>query len=84
MGLCVWKVLSTPTPLDIFLTIKDEPKPLFLMESTTPSNGCNLSLVPSTTLTSTTTVSPGEKLGISSLSCEDSTVCIYLFLFTSI
>ena len=33
IGLCVWKVLSTPIPLDIFLTIKEEPKPLFFIDN---------------------------------------------------
>ena len=37
---------------------------------TTPSNACNLDLSPSFTLTETVTVSPGLKIGKSSLSCD--------------
>ena len=60
----------TPIPLDIFLTIKEEFNPAFLMCITTPSNACNLDLSPSFTLTETVTVSPGLKIGKPSLSCD--------------
>ena len=60
-------------PLDIFLTINEELRPAFLIFITTPSKACSLDLFPSCTLTVTTTVSPGLKGGISSLSCELST-----------
>ena len=69
-GLWSWKVLSTPIPLDIFLTIKDEFRPEFLTDITTPSKACNLVRSPSLTLTETETVSPGLNDGMSSLSCD--------------
>ena len=69
-GLWSWKVLSTPIPLDIFLTIKDELRPEFLTDITTPSKACNLVRSPSLTLTETDTVSPGLNDGISFLSCD--------------
>ena len=69
MGLCNWNVLSTPIPLEIFLTIKEEFNPAFLMPITTPSKTCNRTLSPSLTFTDTATVSPGLKSGVSSFNC---------------
>ena len=69
-------------PLDIFLTIKAEFKPAFLIFMTTPSKAWSLVLSPSLTLTDTTTVSPGLNEGISSfnwLASKDSMICAGVF-----
>ena len=50
-----------PTPLEIFLTIKEEFKPLFFTAITIPSKGCDLSLVPSLTRYSTKLYLLGKK-----------------------
>ena len=63
-GLNIGNTLSTPSPKDIFLTVKDELRPLFFFPMQTPSNACILSRVPSRTFTLTLTVSPGWNCGI--------------------
>ncbi len=63
-GECNWNVLSTPSPEEIFLTIKEEFKPLFLLAITMPSKTWIRFLFPSTTFTPTATVSPTSNLGI--------------------
>ena len=58
------KILSTPSPYEIFLTVKLSFMPFPPRAIQTPSKAWILSLVPSTTLTSTFIVSPGLKSGI--------------------
>src|SRR4030081_1181803 len=62
-GLCVWKTRSTPSPCEILRTVNEELSPRWLRAITTPSYACTRSRSPSTTLTCTTTVSPGLKSG---------------------
>ena len=50
------KILSTPTPLEIFLIIKVSLIPDPFMAMIVPSKTCSLSLMPSFTLTYTLTV----------------------------
>ena len=38
VGLKIGKTLSTPSPKEIFLTVKDELNPLFFLAIQTPSN----------------------------------------------
>ena len=71
-------------PLEIFLTMNEEFRPLFLIPITTPSKACNLVLSPSLTLTETTIVSPGLNDGMSSFNWFDSkslTICEGVFSF---
>src|ERR1700730_5594545 len=63
-GLYVWKTRSTPSPCEILRTVNEELSPRLLRAITTPSYACTRSRSPSTTLTCTTTVSPGLKSGI--------------------
>src|SRR5439155_7560804 len=60
-GECSGKIRSTPTPAEIFRTVKVAliPPPRRAMH--TPSNACSRSLSPSRTRTITRTVSPGSK-----------------------
>src|SRR5208283_1095373 len=74
-GECTGNILSTPTPKDIFRTIKVSRTPLPLRAITTPSKGWSRSLSPSTTLTYILTVSPILKAGTSLLK-PSSTACI--------
>ena len=53
------KVLSTPSPNEIFLTVNDEFKSLLFFAIQTPSKYCILSFFPSVILTPTLTTSPG-------------------------
>ena len=53
------KVLSTPSPKEIFLTVKDELRSLFFLARQTPSKYWILSFLPSVILTPTFTTSPG-------------------------
>ena len=53
------KVLSTPSPKEIFLTVNDEFKSLFFFAIQTPSKYWILSFLPSVILTPTFTTSPG-------------------------
>src|SRR5687767_13187187 len=62
-GEWVWKVRSTPSPEEILRTMKEEFSPRLRLAMTMPSKACTRFLSPSTTLTLTTTVSPGEKSG---------------------
>src|SRR5712691_7822301 len=64
----VWNVRSTPSPDDILRTMNEEFRPRLRLAITMPSNACTRFLSPSTTLTFTTTVSPGEKSGTLRLS----------------
>src|SRR5207342_1658349 len=63
-GEYVWNVLSTPSPLDTLRTTNDELRPRLRLAMTTPSYACTRLRSPSTTLTLTMTVSPGENAGI--------------------
>ena len=63
IGLYNAKVLSTPSPKVIFLTVNEEFKCLFFFEIHTPSKYWILSLLPSVILTPTLTMSPGKNLG---------------------
>ena len=56
-------ILSTPIPPETFRIVNVAETSLPFFEITKPSNFCNLSLPPSTTLTSTARVSPDENLG---------------------
>ena len=53
------KVLSTPSPKEIFLTVNDEFKSLLFLAIQTPSKYWILSFLPSVILTPTFTTSPG-------------------------
>ena len=64
IGLYKAKVLSTPSPNEIFLTVKEEFMSLFFFAIQTPSKYWILSLLPSVILTPTFTISPGKKGGI--------------------
>src|SRR5690242_4123203 len=55
---------STPSPYEIFRSVKLELRPAFLRPMHTPSKAWMRSRSPSTTLRLTFTVSPGEKSGI--------------------
>src|ERR1044071_7648272 len=59
----VWKVRSTPSPDEILRTMNEELRPLLRLAITMPSKACERLRSPSTTLTLTITVSPGEKSG---------------------
>src|SRR6478672_783342 len=63
-GEYVWKVRSTPSPLDTLRTMKLELRLRLRLAMTTPSNAWTRLRVPSTTLTLTITVSPGANAGI--------------------
>src|SRR2546430_15621855 len=63
-GEYVWNVRSTPSPLEILRTTKDEFSPRLRFPITTPSYACTRLRSPSTTLTLTTIVSPGANSGI--------------------
>ena len=58
------KILSIPSPYEIFLTVKEEFKPEFFLAIQIPSKACILDLSPSRTLTFTFIVSPALKFGI--------------------
>src|SRR5580704_7727458 len=62
-GLCDWNTRSTPSPWEILRTVNEELSPRLLRAITTPSYACTRSRSPSTTLTCTTTVSPGLNSG---------------------
>src|SRR5688572_4535339 len=62
-GECVWKVRSTPSPEEILRTMNDEFRPRLRLAITMPSKAWTRLRSPSTTLTLTMTVSPGEKSG---------------------
>src|SRR6185295_15172945 len=64
-GELVWKVRSTPSPEEILRTMNEELRPLLRLAITMPSKACERLRSPSTTLTLTITVSPGEKSGTS-------------------
>src|SRR5262245_27151199 len=64
-GEWVWKVRSTPSPEEILRTMNEELRPRLRLAMTMPSNACRRLRSPSTTLTLTTTVSPGPKSGTS-------------------
>src|SRR6185503_5448894 len=64
-GEYVWNVRSTPSPEEILRTMNEELRPLLRLAITMPSKACERLRSPSTTLTLTITVSPGEKSGIS-------------------
>ena len=59
------KVLSTPSPKEIFLTVNEEFISLLFFAIQTPSKYWILSFLPSVVLTPTLTTSPGKKSGIS-------------------
>src|SRR5256885_3840166 len=62
-GECSGKIRSTPTPAEIFRTVKVSLMPAPRRAMHTPSNACSRSLSPSRTRTITRTVSPGANAG---------------------
>src|SRR5437016_12528636 len=63
-GACSGKIRSTPTPAEIFRTVKVSLMPPPRRAMQIPSNACRRSFSPSRTRTMTRTVSPGAKAGI--------------------
>src|SRR5882672_1058396 len=72
-GACNGKMRSTPTPAEIFRTVKVALMPAPRRAMHTPSNACRRSLSPSRTRTITRTVSPGSNAGRSVRSPSRST-----------
>ena len=66
-GECTGKILSTPIPLEIFLTVKVELIPDPFLAIQIPLNICILSFSPSRTFTFIESVSPALNSGMSSL-----------------
>src|SRR2546428_6672876 len=73
MGECSGKILSTPTPAEIFRTVKEELTLPPRRAITIPSKTWILSFSPSRTFTCTRTVSPTEKTAGFSRSSRAST-----------
>src|ERR1700733_2995579 len=81
-GLYDWNTRSTPSPGEILRTVKEEFRPRLLLAMTTPSYAWTRSRSPSTTLTCTTTVSPGLNSG--SLRVARSSFSFLFILFIAV